>query len=86
MEIGSFLTVVPQHHMQDYPIIGWVSVMSVGLPTAGFDMNLYIPLHYPLAGGNNRVPEISPSVVILPSWVDYPYRLTAFSGQPSSIH
>jgi hypothetical protein len=77
---------MPQNHLQDYPVIGWVLVMPVSLPMAGFDMNLYIPLDYPLAGGDNCVPEISPSVIILSSRVDYPYRLTVGCGQLSPIH
>jgi len=38
-----------------------------------------------LAGDNNRIQQISTSVIINPSRVDYPYRLTLFSGQIGSI-
>jgi hypothetical protein len=86
MEFGSCLAVVPHNHMQDYPVVGWVLVMAVSLPIAGFDVHFYISLYNPLAGGNNCVPEISPSSIILSSWVDYPYRLTAGCSQPGSIH
>ena len=83
MEFGSCFTVMPHHHMQDYPVIGWVLVVAVSLPIAGFDMNLYISLYNPLAGGNNCIPEISPSAIIFSSRVDYPYRLTVVVVSPA---
>jgi hypothetical protein len=49
-------------------------------------MNLYIPPFYPLAGGNNGIPEVSPTVIILSSRVDYPYWLTTYCGQLSFAH
>jgi hypothetical protein len=72
--------------MQDYPVIGRVLVMPVSLPITGFDMNLYVPFYYTLAGGNDRVPEISPPVIIPSSRINYPYWLTASCGQLGSVH
>jgi hypothetical protein len=71
--------------MQDYPVVDWILVMSVSSPIAGFNMNLYVSLYYSSFGGNNRVAEIGTLVIITSSRVDYPYWLTSFRRQLSSV-
>ncbi|MEK0326318.1 MAG: hypothetical protein QQN63_11510, partial [Nitrosopumilus sp.] len=45
LEISGCLGVVPHHHVQDYPVIDRVLVMSMSLPITGFNMNFYIPFY-----------------------------------------
>ena len=71
--------------MEDYPVIGLVLMVVVSLPAARFNMDFYVSLYQPAAGGNNGVTEVSTPVIIHPSRIDYLYCLTTFSGQLGSV-
>jgi hypothetical protein len=74
-------TVMPHHNMQYHSIVGWVQVMTVGLPVTGPDMYLDIPLSHSALSGDDSIPEISPLVIISSARVNDFYWLTLFAGQ-----
>ena len=48
--------IMPEHDVQDDPVIGGVLVVPVRPPAAGPDVDLHIPFKKPPAGGDDRVP------------------------------
>jgi hypothetical protein len=76
---------VPHHYVQDNAVILWVLVVLVGAPIPRPDMNLNIPFHYPAAGGNDGVPEVSTPAIVNSSRVDYSYWLAVISDQLCSV-
>jgi len=77
----SSLFVVPPYYVKDHPIVVGVSMVSVGLPSTGLDMNFYIPSKLPFLGGDDGMVKIGATLAVYPPRIDNLEPLTTSGDQ-----
>lgn len=62
---------MPYHNMKDDIVVLGISMMLMGIPIAGLDVNLYIAFGQMRCTYDNCIPKIRTVVTIAPSGIDH---------------
>lgn len=75
------MAIIPHDNVQYHPVIGGITVVSVGLPVAGADVNLDVALENPPTDNDDCIPDVGPVSIIHSPRIENCHRLTVHRGQ-----
>jgi len=72
---------MPHCNMQNYIIVFRVSIMTMTIPLAGFNMNLDVSFYYLAVYSENSVSKVTATAIANSTWIDYLELFTGVSAQ-----